>query len=229
MRRNRRRQDPGRGGGSGQGRPAHEGHDPAPRPRRHRGDRPRRPRPRGRRRPDRGRGRGGGERVGVDLGPLPERRARSASCVPGSRCSTPPATTCSIVSAKATRCGSSTARSGATTSSLATAKVLTEPEIEAAMEEARAAIGGELERFADNTLEYVRREARLTFEPLTLPPLHTKFAGRHALVVVRGHDYRSDLAALRSVHPRVPAGADRCRRWRRRAARSRVEARRDHR
>jgi uncharacterized membrane-anchored protein len=27
--------------------------------------------------------------------------------------------------------------------------------------------------------------------------LHTKFEGRHALVVVRGHDYKSDLAALR--------------------------------
>jgi uncharacterized membrane-anchored protein len=81
---------------------------------------------------------------------------------------------------------------------LATAKVLTEPEIEAAMEDARAAIGVELEHFADNTLEYIRREARLTFEPLSLPPLHTQFAGRHALVVVRGHDYRSDLAALRS-------------------------------
>jgi uncharacterized membrane-anchored protein len=81
---------------------------------------------------------------------------------------------------------------------LATAKVLTEAEIEAAMEDARAAIGGELERFADNTLEYIHREARLTFEPLSLPQLHTNFAGRHALVVVRGHDYRSDLAALRS-------------------------------
>jgi uncharacterized membrane-anchored protein len=81
---------------------------------------------------------------------------------------------------------------------LATAKVLTESEIEDAMEEARTAIGGELERFADNTLEYIRREARLTFEPLDLPPLHTKFAARHALVVVRGHDYRSDLTALRS-------------------------------
>ncbi len=81
---------------------------------------------------------------------------------------------------------------------LATAKVLTEPEIESAMEDARAAIGVELERFADNTLEYVRREARLTFEPLTLPPLRTAFVTRHALVVVRGHDYRSDLAALRS-------------------------------
>ena len=65
-------------------------------------------------------------------------------------------------------------------------------------EDARATIGTELERFAENTLEYIQKEARLTFEPLTLPPLHTKFVGRHALVVVRGHDYRSDLAALRS-------------------------------
>jgi uncharacterized membrane-anchored protein len=71
------------------------------------------------------------------------------------------------------------------------------PEIEGAMEEARSAIGAELERFADNTLEYVRREARLTFEPIVLPPLRTRFEGRHALIVVRGHDYKSDLAALR--------------------------------
>ena len=81
---------------------------------------------------------------------------------------------------------------------VAKGKVLTEPEIEAAMEEARAAIGIELERFADNTLDYIRREARLTFEPIELPPLNTKFEGRHALIVVRGHDYKSDLAALRA-------------------------------
>ena len=62
MRRRRRAKASRRGGGPGQGRPAHEGHDPAARPRRHRGDRPRRPRPRRRRRPDRGRGRRGGER-----------------------------------------------------------------------------------------------------------------------------------------------------------------------
>jgi uncharacterized membrane-anchored protein len=80
---------------------------------------------------------------------------------------------------------------------LAHGVVLDHVGIEAEMEAARAAIGTELERFAENTLEYIRKEARLTFEPLTLPPLHTKFAGRHALVVVRGHDYRSDLAALR--------------------------------
>jgi uncharacterized membrane-anchored protein len=81
---------------------------------------------------------------------------------------------------------------------LASGKVLELDEIEHELEEARSAIGGELERFAVNTLDYVQREARLTFEPLVLPPLKTKFAGRHVLVVVRGHDYKSDLAALRS-------------------------------
>jgi uncharacterized membrane-anchored protein len=62
---------------------------------------------------------------------------------------------------------------------------------------ARAGIGAELESFAVNTLEYIRREAHLIFAPLELPDLRCEFRGRHALVVVRGHDYRSDLAALR--------------------------------
>ena len=69
--------------------------------------------------------------------------------------------------------------------------------IEAAMESARGNIGAELEKFAENTLEYIQREAKLTFEPIALPPLKTEIKGRHALVVVRGHDYRSDLAALK--------------------------------
>ena len=63
---------------------------------------------------------------------------------------------------------------------------------------ARADMGTELEAFAVNTLEWIRREARLTFEPLVLPPLRCDFRGRHALVVVRGHDYRRDLKALRA-------------------------------
>jgi uncharacterized membrane-anchored protein len=80
---------------------------------------------------------------------------------------------------------------------IATGDPLSAEEIQAAMDAARAAIGGELERFAVNTLEYIQREAKLTFEPVDLPPLKTQFRGRHALVVVRGHDYRTDLAALR--------------------------------
>jgi uncharacterized membrane-anchored protein len=70
-------------------------------------------------------------------------------------------------------------------------------EVTDAMEHARANIGEELERFAANTLEYIQHEAKITFEPLTLPKLHTKFKGRHAMVVVRGHDYQNDLAALK--------------------------------
>ena len=81
---------------------------------------------------------------------------------------------------------------------LATGKLRDTDEIEAAMETARLAIGAELERFAVNTLEYIGKEARVSFEPLTLPPLHTKIRGRHALVVVRGHDYRHDLVTLRA-------------------------------
>ncbi len=80
---------------------------------------------------------------------------------------------------------------------IATGDPLTAAEIQAAMDAARAAIGGELERFAVNTLEYIQREAKLTFEPVDLPPIKTQFRGRHALVVVRGHDYRTDLGALR--------------------------------
>ena len=79
-----------------------------------------------------------------------------------------------------------------------TGHVLGEDEIERRMEEARTGIGHELQRFAENTLEYVRREAELVFSPLVLPKLRTSFAGRHALVVVRGHDYKQDLRVLRS-------------------------------
>jgi uncharacterized membrane-anchored protein len=66
-----------------------------------------------------------------------------------------------------------------------------------AMAAARDTIGEELQRFAVNTLEYVTDEAHLTFAPLTLPLLETHIEGRHALVVVRGHDYKEDLRALR--------------------------------
>jgi uncharacterized membrane-anchored protein len=80
---------------------------------------------------------------------------------------------------------------------IASGQLLTAEGIQTSMDEARVAIGGELERFAVNTLEYIQREAKLTFEPVELPPITTQFRGRHALVVVRGHDYRTDLAALR--------------------------------
>jgi uncharacterized membrane-anchored protein len=98
---------------------------------------------------------------------------------------------------------------------LAVGMPLGEDEIEQRMEAARAGIGNELRRFAENTLRYVSDEADVTFEPLVVPPLRTKIAGRHAMVVVRGHDYKHDLAALRAYirqfHPvliGVDGGAD---------------------
>lgn len=66
------------------------------------------------------------------------------------------------------------------------------------MEDARGSIGTELREFAANTLVYVEKEAELTFAPLDPPELKADFAGRHALVVVRGHDYREDLRALKA-------------------------------
>ncbi len=81
---------------------------------------------------------------------------------------------------------------------LGTGHRLGEEEIERRMEEARAGIGHELQRFAENTLEYVQREADLVFAPIVLPKLRTSFEGRHVLVVVRGLDYKEDLRVLRS-------------------------------
>lgn len=94
---------------------------------------------------------------------------------------------------------------------VASGVVLDEAEVRRLMDEAQAGIGGELERFATNTLEYIKKEARLTFAPLEPPPLRTDFRGRHALVVVRGHDYKDDLRLLRPYireHRPVLIGVD---------------------
>jgi uncharacterized membrane-anchored protein len=80
---------------------------------------------------------------------------------------------------------------------VASGRLLDEGEIRRRMDDAQAGIGGELERFATNTLEYIKKEAAAAFAPLVLPPLRTDFRGRHALIVVRGHDYKDDLRLLR--------------------------------
>jgi uncharacterized membrane-anchored protein len=70
--------------------------------------------------------------------------------------------------------------------------------LEAQLEAAKRAIGDELERFAENTLEYLRQERHLLTDSPTLPDVAVDLSGRHVLVVVRGLDYRADLAALRA-------------------------------
>ncbi len=76
--------------------------------------------------------------------------------------------------------------------------ILTPDDVAQRMDEAKLNVGTELRSFARNTLEYIDKEAKQTFEPLVLPPLKTRFKGRHALVVVRGLDYKHDLKALRA-------------------------------
>ncbi len=69
--------------------------------------------------------------------------------------------------------------------------------IDAAMAEARAGLHTQLEAFAANTMEYLLKERALLLDGVGVPDIRTDFQGRHALVVVRGYDYREDLAVLR--------------------------------
>src|SRR5689334_3997431 len=69
--------------------------------------------------------------------------------------------------------------------------------ITAAMTEARAGLSTQLEAFAANTMEYMKRERALLLDGVGVPDVATAIDGRHVLVVVRGYDYKEDLAALR--------------------------------
>src|SRR5690606_949627 len=69
--------------------------------------------------------------------------------------------------------------------------------IKAAMAEARAGLAVQLEAFAANTMEYLKRERALLLEGVGVPEITTPIEGRHVLIVVRGYHYREDLAALR--------------------------------
>ncbi len=69
--------------------------------------------------------------------------------------------------------------------------------ITAAMAEARAGLHTQLEAFAANTMEYLLKERGLLLDGVGVPSIRTRLEGRHALVVVRGYDYREDLAVLR--------------------------------
>ncbi len=71
--------------------------------------------------------------------------------------------------------------------------------LEASIEDAKASLGDELEQFAANTLEYIRSERHLLLDETGVPDVGIDFKGRHVLIVVRGRDYREDLAALRQA------------------------------
>jgi len=87
--------------------------------------------------------------------------------------------------------------------------------VAAAMEAAQHRLAERFESFAANTMEFMARERDLLFSGTGLPDLELDLSGRHVLVVVRGYNYKEDLAALkpyiREVHPvlvGVDGGAD---------------------
>ncbi|MFA5788094.1 MAG: putative cytokinetic ring protein SteA [Actinomycetota bacterium] len=89
------------------------------------------------------------------------------------------------------------------------------PEVHADMATAKRRLGEEIEAFAENTMTYVRRERGLLLEGVGVPRLDTPIRGKHVLVVVRGYDYKEDLATLggyirefRPVLVGVDGGAD---------------------
>ncbi len=61
--------------------------------------------------------------------------------------------------------------------------------VAASMAEARAGLSTQLEAFATNTMEYMKRERALLLDGVGVPDVQTRIEGRHVLVVVRGYDY----------------------------------------
>ena len=80
---------------------------------------------------------------------------------------------------------------------IARGKLLTLGVIEDRIEESKLRLGKHLGDFAANTVELLEAEKEILLESVDLPTITTVFKGKHTLVVVRGHDYRQDLLALR--------------------------------
>ena len=76
--------------------------------------------------------------------------------------------------------------------------LLPESAIAESMGEANAGVASQIDAFAANTLEFLRRERDLLTNGIDPPKLATSMKDRHVLVVVRGYRYREDLRALRS-------------------------------
>jgi uncharacterized membrane-anchored protein len=80
---------------------------------------------------------------------------------------------------------------------VATGTVLDNDAVQEAMTLARAGLSDQLEAFAQNTMDYLRKERELLFDGVGVPDIRTDLDGRHALIVVRGYHYKDDLQTLR--------------------------------
>ncbi|WP_232668841.1 putative cytokinetic ring protein SteA [Pseudonocardia sp. TRM90224] len=84
-----------------------------------------------------------------------------------------------------------------------------------ALVEAKSGLTHQLEAFAANTIEFMRRERSMLLDGDGVPEVHAELAGRQVLVVAAGYDHAAELARLkryireyRPVLVGVGAGAD---------------------
>lgn len=69
--------------------------------------------------------------------------------------------------------------------------------VQEAMTLARAGLSAEIEAFAENTMDNLRKERELLFDGVGVPDVRTEIDGRHVLIVVRGYHYKEDIETLR--------------------------------
>jgi len=81
---------------------------------------------------------------------------------------------------------------------VAKGQFLTSDMVKAQMEVARKNIEISLDKFIDNTLEYAKKEKYLIMGGVDIPEIDTAIKGRHVLIVVRGNNYKEDLAAIKT-------------------------------
>ncbi|MGH2795318.1 MAG: putative cytokinetic ring protein SteA [Actinomycetota bacterium] len=86
---------------------------------------------------------------------------------------------------------------------VAKGELLSGEELDRQLGAAHARMGEELEAFSRNTMAYLAQERELFLSGAGVPETRTQFDGQHALVVVRGYDYKRDLQILRGYMSEV--------------------------
>ncbi len=81
---------------------------------------------------------------------------------------------------------------------VAKGQILTKEQVESLLEKGKDNIENLLDKFIDNTLEYAKKEKFLIMGGVTIPETNTCFKDKHVLIVVRGNNYKEDLAALKA-------------------------------
>lgn len=80
---------------------------------------------------------------------------------------------------------------------IAKGKLLNKDVIKYKLDESRENLSNELDKFIENTLDYAKKEKSFILENANIPAIKTKFKNKHALVVVRGKNYKEDLFTIK--------------------------------